>query len=54
MAVIVQKQIRGVFSGVAFSRDPIDQLDPAVVIEALPGDAAQVVSGKSDSSSVSH
>ena len=46
MAVIVQKQIRGVFSGVAFSRDPVDQLDPAVVIEALPGDAAQVVSGK--------
>ncbi|MGF1481893.1 MAG: glycerol-3-phosphate acyltransferase [Cyanophyceae cyanobacterium] len=46
MAVIVQQQIRGAFSGVAFSRNPLDQLDSAVVIEALPGDAAQVVSGK--------
>ena len=46
MAVLIQKQIRGVFSGVAFSRDPITQLSGAVVIEALPGDASQVVSGK--------
>ncbi len=46
MAVLVQKQIQGVFSGVAFSRDPVDQLSQAVVIEALPGDAVQVVSGQ--------
>ena len=46
MAVLIQKQIQGVFSGVAFSRDPIDQINPAVLIEALPGDATQVVSGQ--------
>ncbi|MCW6035379.1 glycerol-3-phosphate acyltransferase [Spirulina subsalsa FACHB-351] len=46
LAVIVQKQIPGVFSGVAFSRDPVRRYDPAVVIEALPGDAAAVVSGR--------
>ncbi|AFY76297.1 phosphoenolpyruvate synthase/pyruvate phosphate dikinase [Pleurocapsa sp. PCC 7327] len=46
MAVLIQKQVRGVFSGVAFSRDPINPLNTAVVIEALPGDAARVVSGK--------
>ncbi|MGD2184080.1 glycerol-3-phosphate acyltransferase [Lusitaniella coriacea] len=46
MAVLVQKQIRGVFSGVAFSRDPVEQYSNAVAIEALPGDATQVVSGQ--------
>ncbi|MGK7871866.1 MAG: glycerol-3-phosphate acyltransferase [Xenococcaceae cyanobacterium] len=46
MAILIQKQVRGVFSGVAFSRDPIDQLNTSVVIEALPGDAAQVISGQ--------
>lgn len=46
MAVLVQKQIKGVFSGVAFSRDPVDQLNQGVVIEALPGDATKVVSGQ--------
>ncbi len=46
MNVLIQPQIMGVFSGVAFSRDPIAQQGDAVVIEALPGDAAQVVSGK--------
>ena len=46
MAVLVQKQIRGIFSGVAFSRDPVNQLNRAVVIEALPGDAVKVVSGQ--------
>jgi phosphohistidine swiveling domain-containing protein/glycerol-3-phosphate acyltransferase PlsY len=46
MAVIAQLQIRGVFSGVAFSRDPIARQGDAVVIEALPGMAAQVVSGQ--------
>ena len=46
MAVLVQPQIKGVFSGVAFSRDPIARQGDAVVVEALPGDASQVVSGK--------
>ena len=46
MAVLIQKQIRGVFSGVAFSRDPVDRLDSAVVIEALPGNPTQIVSGQ--------
>ncbi|MEB3214210.1 MAG: glycerol-3-phosphate acyltransferase [Leptolyngbyaceae bacterium] len=46
MAVLVQPQIRGVFSGVAFSRDPVSRQGEAVVIEALPGTAAQVVSGR--------
>ncbi|MGF1536954.1 MAG: glycerol-3-phosphate acyltransferase [Elainellaceae cyanobacterium] len=46
MAVLVQPQISGVFSGVAFSRDPIARQGDAVVVEALPGDAARVVSGK--------
>ncbi|MBW4611691.1 MAG: glycerol-3-phosphate acyltransferase [Desmonostoc vinosum HA7617-LM4] len=46
MAVLIQQQVQGVFSGVAFSRDPITQQGDAVVIEALPGSASQVVSGK--------
>lgn len=46
MAVLIQKQIKGVFSGVAFSRDPISQAGDAVVIEGLPGDATRVVSGR--------
>lgn len=46
IAVLIQKQIPGVFSGVAFSRDPVDQYTSAVVIEALPGDASRVVSGQ--------
>jgi pyruvate,water dikinase len=46
MAVLVQHQIRGVFSGVAFSRDPIARQGDEVVIEALPGNASQVVSGQ--------
>lgn len=46
MAVLIQKQIKGVFSGVAFSRDPIFQAGDAVIIEGLPGDATRVVSGK--------
>ena len=46
MAVLIQKQVTGVFSGVAFSRDPIAQQGDAVIIEALPGDANQVVSGQ--------
>jgi pyruvate,water dikinase len=46
MAVLIQKQIKGVFSGVAFSRDPLDRFSNAVAIEALPGEATQVVSGR--------
>jgi phosphoenolpyruvate synthase/pyruvate phosphate dikinase/glycerol-3-phosphate acyltransferase PlsY len=46
MAVLIQQQIRGVFSGVAFSRDPILQSGEMVVVEALPGNANQVVSGR--------
>ncbi len=45
MAVIVQEQIQGQFSGVAFSRDPTGDGD-AVAIEGLPGSAVQVVSGQ--------
>ncbi|MBW4516311.1 MAG: glycerol-3-phosphate acyltransferase [Timaviella obliquedivisa GSE-PSE-MK23-08B] len=46
MAVLVQVQIQGVFSGVAFSRDPIARQGDAVIIEALPGMASSVVSGQ--------
>ncbi|NER24643.1 MAG: pyruvate phosphate dikinase PEP/pyruvate-binding protein [Symploca sp. SIO1C2] len=46
MAVLIQQQIRGVFSGVAFSRDPIAQQGEAILIEGLPGDATRVVSGQ--------
>ncbi|MBD2291898.1 pyruvate phosphate dikinase PEP/pyruvate-binding protein, partial [Anabaena sphaerica FACHB-251] len=46
MAVLIQPQVQSVFSGVAFSRDPISQQGDAVVIEAVSGSPAQVVSGK--------
>ncbi|WP_159789660.1 glycerol-3-phosphate acyltransferase [Sodalinema gerasimenkoae] len=46
MAVLVQQQVAGVFSGVAFSRDPVSRCGDGVAIECLPGDAAQVVSGQ--------
>ena len=46
IAVVVQQQIQGQFSGVAFSRDPVARCGDAVVIEALPGGAIQVVSGQ--------
>lgn len=46
MAVLIQRQVQGVFSGVAFSRDPMTQQGNTVVIEALPGDANKVVSGQ--------
>ncbi|MEM6836497.1 MAG: glycerol-3-phosphate acyltransferase [Cyanobacteria bacterium P01_C01_bin.120] len=45
LALLVQKQIKGVFSGVAFSRDPVMQGD-AVLVEALAGAATAVVSGQ--------
>ncbi|MEH2124291.1 glycerol-3-phosphate acyltransferase [Nostoc sp.] len=46
MAVLIQQQVQSVYSGVAFSRDPITQQGDAIIIEALPGSATQVVSGK--------
>ncbi|MDJ0745004.1 MAG: glycerol-3-phosphate acyltransferase [Xenococcaceae cyanobacterium MO_167.B27] len=46
MAVLIQKQIIGVYSGVAFSRDPIDRFQDAVAIEAVSGQATEVVSGR--------
>jgi pyruvate,water dikinase len=46
MAVLIQKQIKGVFAGVAFSRDPLAGFGDAVAIEALPGDTPHVVSGR--------
>lgn len=46
MAVLVQDQVRSVFSGVAFSRDPITRQGHAVLVEALPGSAQRVVSGE--------
>jgi len=46
MAVLIQQQVQSVYSGVAFSRDPITQQGDAVVVEALPGSPTQVVSGK--------
>ncbi|MGG6296983.1 glycerol-3-phosphate acyltransferase [Leptolyngbya sp. AN02str] len=46
MAVLVQPQVQGAFSGVAFSRDPIQRQGNAVLIEALPGGASAVVSGR--------
>ena len=46
MGVLIQQQIQSVFSGVAFSRDPISQQGEAVVIEAISGSPTQIVSGK--------
>ncbi|NMG08505.1 glycerol-3-phosphate acyltransferase [Brasilonema sp. UFV-L1] len=46
MAVLIQQQVQGVYSGVAFTRDPITKQGDAIVIEALPGNAVSVVSGR--------
>jgi pyruvate,water dikinase len=46
MVVLIQQQIQGIFSGVAFSRDPINRQGDTVIIEALPGSADRVVSGQ--------
>ncbi len=45
IAILLQRQIQGVVSGVAFSRNPLDG-KAQIVIEALPGGAAAVVSGQ--------
>ncbi|MTJ17161.1 MULTISPECIES: glycerol-3-phosphate acyltransferase [unclassified Dolichospermum] len=46
MGVLIQQQVQSVFSGVAFSRDPISQQGEGVVIEAVSGSPTQIVSGK--------
>ena len=46
MAILIQKQIAGVYSGVAFSRDPVNCFSDRVAVEALPGKATKIVSGK--------
>lgn len=46
IAVILQQQINGIFSGVAFSRDPVNQLQDCVCIEVVEGMGLQLVSGE--------
>ena len=46
MALLIQQQIEGLYSGVAFSRDPVDRLNDTVAVEALPGKATKIVSGR--------
>ncbi|MBL1209791.1 glycerol-3-phosphate acyltransferase [Geminocystis sp. GBBB08] len=46
IAVIIQQQINGIFSGVAFSRDPVNQLEDCVCIETVAGMGLQLVSGE--------
>ena len=46
MAILIQEQIEGKYSGVAFSRDPVDPLEDTVAVEALPGKATKIVSGR--------
>ncbi|BAQ62882.1 similar to phosphoenolpyruvate synthase [Geminocystis sp. NIES-3708] len=46
IAVIIQEQINGIFSGVAFSRDPVNQLQDCVCIEAIEGMGLPLVSGE--------
>lgn len=46
IAVIIQQQIQGIYSGVAFSRDPINQLEDCVCIEAVSGLGVRLVSGE--------
>lgn len=46
MAALIQRQVVGRYSGVAFSRDPIAQQRQGVLVEGLPGGADRVVSGE--------
>jgi len=46
IAVIIQKQINGIYSGVMFSRDPVNQLEDTVCIEAVSGMGLKLVSGE--------
>lgn len=45
MAVLVQRQIRGVYSGVLFTRDPVDGRN-VLTVEAVSGGADRVVGGQ--------
>ncbi|MBC8122462.1 MAG: glycerol-3-phosphate acyltransferase, partial [Gemmatimonadaceae bacterium] len=45
MAVLVQIQIRGIYSGVLFTRDPVGGSE-CLVVEAVRGGAERVVSGR--------
>jgi phosphohistidine swiveling domain-containing protein len=44
MAVLIQQQVKSVFSGVAFSRDPMSQEDDAVLIEVSNFSGSDLVS----------
>ncbi|MDF5719125.1 MAG: glycerol-3-phosphate acyltransferase [Rhizonema sp. PD37] len=46
MGVLIQQQVQSVFFGVAFTRDPMTKQGDTIIIEALPGKATQVVSGR--------
>ena len=46
MSLLVQRQIRGIISGVAFSRDPVEPDRDGVAIEVVCGGAAALVSGQ--------
>ena len=46
MAVLVLEQVREVFSGVAFSRDPIQRHGDAAIVETQPGELRRVTSGE--------
>ncbi|TAF49658.1 MAG: pyruvate phosphate dikinase PEP/pyruvate-binding protein, partial [Oscillatoriales cyanobacterium] len=46
MSLLVQRQIQGVISGVAFSRDPVAPNSDQVAIELVAGGASALVSGR--------
>jgi len=46
MSLLVQRQIKGVLSGVVFSRDPVAANREAVAIEVVAGGASALVSGR--------
>ncbi|MEM9137926.1 MAG: PEP/pyruvate-binding domain-containing protein, partial [Cyanobacteria bacterium P01_F01_bin.42] len=46
MAVLVQPQVASVYSGVVFSRDPVESWLDQVVVEGVVGHASQLVSGQ--------
>jgi phosphohistidine swiveling domain-containing protein len=46
MSLLIQRQVRGVLSGVAFSRDPVAPNGDQVAIEVVAGGASALVSGR--------
>ncbi|BAZ07672.1 glycerol-3-phosphate acyltransferase [Calothrix sp. NIES-3974] len=46
MAILIQQQVRSVYAGVAFSRDPMTQEADAIAIEACTGQGNLVTSGR--------